>query len=77
MYKREPVNDKPKYDWFKFWVWFFCGALCGAFLGVRVWGRSRLAMAHSMHPAVVIILMSALIGGIIAGCFSNSGRDQR
>jgi hypothetical protein len=71
------MNDKPKYDWAKFWVWFFCGVLCGAFLGVRVWGRSHWAMDHSMRPGMIIISASALIGGIVGGCLSNSGCDER
>jgi hypothetical protein len=75
-YKVNSVKGKPKYDGFKFWVWFFCGALCGAFVGVRVWGRSRLAMAHSMRPGMVIILVSALIGGIIGAVLSNAGADE-
>jgi hypothetical protein len=58
-------------------VWFFCGALCGAFLGVRVWGRSNLVMEHSMRHGMAIILMSALIGGLVGGCLSNSGCDER
>ena len=70
------VNDNPKYDWFKFWVWFFFGALFGAVLGVRAWGRSSAAMVHSMRPGLAIILVWALVLDLIAGFLSNSGCDE-
>jgi hypothetical protein len=75
--RKNPVENRPKYDWFKFWVWFFCGALFGAVLGVRAWGQSSVAMEPSIRPGIHIILIWALFVGFIAGCLSNSGCDER
>jgi hypothetical protein len=70
------MSNRPKYDWFKFWVWFICGTLFGASLGLRTWGRSDFAMEPSMRHGSILILISALIVGLIAGFLSNSGCDE-
>ena len=70
------MNNKRKYDWFKFCVWFVCGTIVGAFFGVRIWGRSDFAMEHSMRPGLWLISISALVLGLLAGCASNSGCDE-
>lgn len=66
----------PKYNWFKFWLWFLVGGVAGGFVGIRIWSRSSAAMAHSMRPGLLIIAGAGLAGAIIAGLMSNSGCDE-
>jgi hypothetical protein len=63
-------------DWFKFTVHFFFGALVGALLGLRAWGRSSFALSTSFVPGLLIIAGGALLVGLIAGVLSNSGWDE-
>jgi hypothetical protein len=70
------MERNPKYDWFKFWVWFACGMAGGAVLGLRIWIRSDAAMAHSMRPRMCIMSGTSLFCGLVAGLLSNSGCDE-
>jgi len=70
------MDDTPKYDWFKFGIHFFCGAILGAFIGLRAWGKSGYAFSSSWMPGVCFICGGALIVGLIAGVISNSGWDE-
>jgi uncharacterized membrane protein len=64
------VENKPKRDWFKFWMYFCFGAVFGALVGLRVWFRSKYA--RDWFPGIMLILGGALVWGFIAGFFSNS-----
>jgi hypothetical protein len=70
------MSNKRKPDWAKVCVHFFFGALLGAFLGFRAWGRSGYARSSSMAPGVVYVLGGALIVGLIAAALSHTGWDE-
>jgi ABC-type Mn2+/Zn2+ transport system permease subunit len=69
--------EPPKRNWFKTCVHAFCGAVLGAFLGLRAWGRSHDALSTSWLTGVAYIGGGALLVGLIAGLAAESGWDER
>lgn len=71
------LTEPPKRDWSKTWIHAFFGAVVGAFLGLRAWGRSSEADSTSWLPGIAYISGGALLVGIIAGLAAESGWDER
>jgi hypothetical protein len=71
------MGEYPKWNWSKFWIHFFCGALLGAFGGCRAWSRSSSALSTSFTPGIMYIVGGALVLGLIAGAASYTGWDER
>ncbi len=69
-------TNPPKRDWFKTWVHAFFGALLGAVLGFRAWGRSAEAFSTSWLPGVAYIGGGAVLVGVIAAAAAESGWDE-
>jgi hypothetical protein len=65
-----------RFDSFKFWVHFACGALFGVLYGLRAWGRSSHAAHLSISHGLLIMSVSSMVWGIIAGIASTTGWDK-
>ena len=62
------MSEKPKVDWFAFWVHFVFGALLGAFVGLYCFIHSSYKDSIAWTPMLIFIGSGALSGGVIAGC---------
>ncbi|MGV3530887.1 MAG: hypothetical protein ACO1QR_00850 [Chthoniobacteraceae bacterium] len=66
--------DEPRErDWLKFRVHFVCGAILGAFIGLKWWAHSDYASSTSWVPGVLFIGGGAILFGLIAGVASDRG----
>ncbi|MGH7991194.1 MAG: hypothetical protein ACREDS_13515 [Limisphaerales bacterium] len=63
------MNEKPRFDWFGFWVHFSCGAILGALLGISMW--VNFADNSSWRVGIIMIFGGAILIGIIAGSFQE------
>jgi uncharacterized membrane protein AbrB (regulator of aidB expression) len=70
------MADGPRIDWPKFWIHAFCGAVFGVFIGVRSWGRSRFGFSHSWAPGIIIVIISVVLCGLLAGALSTTNWDE-
>ncbi len=67
------MDDSRKRDWLKFWVHFVCGAILGAFLGLKGWAHSDYATSTSWIPSVLFIGGGAILLGLVAGVAADNG----
>ncbi len=70
------TNRDQKRDWFKFGIHFFFGALAGALIGFRGWGRSYHGISISIPVGISLVCLTALVIGLIAGALSQTGWDE-
>jgi CDP-diglyceride synthetase len=69
------MSDGPKRDWEKTWVHFFCGAVVGAIIGVRL----AWSLEHSQYSWAIgatLIVGAALLVGFLAAFFLDRFWDK-